>query len=181
METHSEKKEQDHSGPDAFSSGALMESGLHRSGDRPYPPGMGLRPKACPRSRRETSSNTWNERPSQGQVDRCLTLVRVLDTNLRGNGSSGSGAQMESAMDAQGALTSHASVALQGMRPGQSPSRDRTQSWWDVLPVVPKCGKTCFMCGAPCNRTLGRHFIRLADDNPAHLCFHHDLHELYGE
>ena len=26
----------------------------------------------------------------------------------------------------------------------------------------------------------GRHF-RQVDHNPAHLCFHHDLHELYGE
>lgn len=58
---------------------------------------------------------------------------------------------------------------------------DRARSWWDVLPVVPKCGKMCFMCGTPCNRALGRHFIRLADGNPAHLCFHCDLHELYGE
>ena len=55
------------------------------------------------------------------------------------------------------------------------------QTGWDVLPFVPKCGMPCLMCGAPCNRTLGKHFIRQADDNPAHLCFHHDLHELYGE
>ena len=27
----------------------------------------------------------------------------------------------------------------------------------------------------------GKRFIRLADDNPAHLCCQHDLHELYGE
>ena len=46
----------------------------------------------------------------------------------------------ESAMDAQGALTSHARIALQG-----SVSRDRTQSWWDVLPVLPKCGKPCWV------------------------------------
>ena len=84
METYSEKEEEDDSGHDAFLSGALMEPGLHRSGDRSYP-------KACPRSRRETSSNTWSERPSQGQVGRCLTLVRALDPDLRGNGSSGSG------------------------------------------------------------------------------------------
>ena len=69
----------------------------------------------------------------------------------------------------------------QEARPGQSANRDRTQSWWDVQPLVPKCGMPCLMCGAPCNRTLGKHFIRLADENPAHLCFHHDLHELYGE
>ena len=119
--------------------------------------------------------------PVKDKRDRCLTLVRAVDPDVRGNGSSGPGAQMESSMDAQGALTSHTRIALQGTRPGQSASRDRTQSWWDVLPLVPKCGKPCFMCGAPCNRTLGKHFIRLADDNPAHLCSQHDLHELYGE
>ena len=97
------------------------------------------------------------------------------------NASSGSDVQMESAMEAQGELTSHPSSALEDTRPGQSPSRDRTQSGWDVLPVVPKCGKTCFICGAPCNRALGKHFIRLIGDHPAHLCFHRDLHELYGE
>ena len=69
----------------------------------------------------------------------------------------------------------------QDPRPGQSASRNRAQTGWDVLPFVPKCGMPCLMCGAPCNRTLGKHFIRQADDNPAHLCFHHDLHELYGE
>ena len=155
METYSEKGGQDNSGHDASLSGALMEPVLHRSGDRSYPPGMGLRPKACPRSRRETSSNTWSERPGQGQVDRCLTLFRAMDTDLRGNGSSGSGVQMESSMDAQGALTSHTRIVLQGTRPGQSASRDRTQSWWDVLPVVPKCGKPCFMCGATLQSHLG--------------------------
>lgn len=40
---------------------------------------------------------------------------------------------------------------------------------------VPKCRMPCFMCGASCNRTLDKHFIRLADDNPAHLCCQHDL------
>ena len=91
-----------------------------------------------------------------------------MDPDLRGTGSSGSGVLMESSMDAQSALTSQTRVVLPGTRPGQSANRDRTQSWWDVLPAVPKCGKPCFMCGAPCNRTLGKHFIRLADDNPAH-------------
>ena len=181
METYSEKHEKDSRGHDSFPSGALMEPVLHRSGDRSYPPGMGLRPKACPRSRNATTPTTGSERPIQGQVDRCLTLVRAMDPDLRGNGSFGSGVRMEASQDAQGALTSDPRIAWQGTRPGQSASRDRTQSWWDVLPVVPKCGKPCFMCGAPCNRTLGKHFIRLADDNPAHLCCQHDLHELYGE
>jgi len=78
-------------------------------------------------------------------------------------------------------ITSNHDAGRQEPRPGQSASRNRAQSGWDVLPFVPKCGMPCLMCGAPCNRTRGRHFIRQADDNPAHLCFHHDLHELYGE
>ena len=129
MENYSEQEEQDNGGRGASLSFALMEPVLHRSGDRSYPPGMGLRPKACPRPRRETSLNTWRERPSQGQVDRCLTLVRAMDPDLRGNGSSGSGVQTELFNDAQ-ALASHTGIALQGTRPGQSASRDRTQSWW---------------------------------------------------
>ena len=84
-----------------------------------------------------------------------------MDPDLRGNDCSGSGVLMESSMDAQGASSSLTRVVLPGTRPGQSASRDRTQSWWDVLPAVPKCGKPCFMCGAPCNRPLGKHFIRL--------------------
>ena len=181
METYSEKSGRDNCGLDTSLSGAQTEPVLHRSGDRSYPPGMGLRPKACPRSRRETSPITRSERPLQGQVDRCLTLFRAMDPDLRGNGSSGSGVLMESSIDSQGASPSQTSLVVLGTRPGQSASRDRTQSWWDVLPAVPKCGKPCLMCGAPCNRPLGKHFIRLADDNPAQLCCQHDLHELYGE
>ena len=78
-------------------------------------------------------------------------------------------------------VPSQTKVIMPEARPGQSAGRDRTQSWWDVLPAVPRCGKPCFLCGVPCNRPLGKHFIRLADDNPAHLCCQHDLHELYGE
>ena len=151
--------------------------------DRPYPSGMGLRPKACPRSRNATSTNSWSERPIQGPVDRCLTLVRAMDPDVQGTDRFDPGVLIEASINAQGTLTSHPRIDRQEPRPGQSANRDRTQSWWDVLPVVPKCGMPCLMCGAPCNRTLGKHFIRLADDNPAHLCCHHDLqlHELYGE
>ena len=180
MEIHSEMCGQDNCGLDTSRSGAQAEPVSHRSGDRSYPPGMGLRPKACPRSRRETSPITQSERPWQGQVDRCLTLFRAMDPAPRGNGSSGSGALFESPIDAQSASPSQAGVILPRTRPGQSAGRELSHGG-DVLPAVPKCGKSCFMCGAPCNRPLGKHFIRLADDNPAHLCCQHDLHELYGE
>jgi len=158
----------------------LVEQVLRRSGDRSYPPGMGLRPKACSRSSNATSMTTWSERPTQGQFDRCLTLVQAIDPDPRGNGSLGSGVLMEASLDAQGSSTPDPRIAW-GTSPVQSAGRDRTQSWWDVPPVVPICEMPCFMCDAPCNRTLGKHFTRLADDNPAHLCCHHDLHELYGE
>ena len=181
METASKKHDKDSRGHDAFPSGALAEPVVRKSVDRFYPPGMGLRPKACPRSRNATSTTTWSERPLQGPVDRCLTLVRAMDPDFQANDSFDPGVLMEASLDAQGTLTSDPRIVWQGPRPGQSANRDRTQSWWDVLPVVPKCGMPCFMCGAPCNRTLGKHFIRLADDNPAHLCCQHDLHELYGE
>ena len=165
METASKKHVKDSRGHDAFPSGALAEPVVRTSGDRFYPSGMGLRPKACPRSRNATSTPTWSERPIQGPVDGCLTLVRAMDPDVQGDDRFDPGVLID----------------RQGPRPGQSANRDRTQSWWDVLPVVPKCGMPCFMCGAPCNRTLGKHFIRLADDNPVHLCCRHDLHELYGE
>ena len=40
-------------------------------------------------------------------------------------------------------------------------------------------GMCCLLC--PNVGCRVSHFIRLADDNPAHLCCQHDLHELYGE
>lgn len=181
MASAGRKQALEYGGQNALNAVALKESGADRPDDQRYPLGMGLRPKACPRPRRGISPTTWKERSSQGQVDRCLTLVHSYNTDLHGSGNSGSDVQTASAMDTQGALASQASVSPQGPRPSQSPSRDRTQSWWDVLPVLPKCGKDCFMCGAPCNRPFGKHFIRLIGDRPAHLCFHCDLHELYGE
>ena len=138
-----------------------------RSGDRPYPPGMGLRP--IRHAHRHAGKS------------RCLTLLRPMDPAIRENGNSESGALPEPPMDMLGVSPSQTEVFMPEMRPGQSADRDRTRSWWDVLPIVPRCGKACFMCGLPCNRPLGKHFIRLADDNPAHLCCQHDLHELYGE
>ena len=142
---------------------------------------MGLRPKACLRPRKVTSTTTRSERPIQGPVDRRLTLVRALTPEVHDNSGVEACALRDAPVDVQTSLTSDLWGVRQEARPGQSANRDRTQSWWDVQPFVPKCGMPCLMCGAPCNRTLGKHFIRLADDNPAHLCFHHDLHELYGE
>ena len=167
--------------PDALPLGESMEPVVSMSADRVYPTGMGLRPKACPRPRKVTSTATRSERSIQGPVDRCLTLVRALTPEVPDNRGVDSCALRDAPVDVQNSLTSDPWGVGQEARPGQAANRDRTQSWWDVQPLVPKCGMPCLMCGAPCHRTSGKHFIRLADDNPAHLCFHHDLHELYGE
>ena len=72
---------------DTSQAGAQAEPVSNRSGDRPYPRGMGLRPKACPASRREFSPASQSESPWQGQVERCLTLLRTMDPAPRGNGN----------------------------------------------------------------------------------------------
>ena len=165
----------------AFLSGESSGLVKRPSVDRAYPTGMGLRPKACPRSRNATVTTTRDDRPIQGPVDRCLTLVRTMNTDTTGDDSVDPADPKDTSVGAQNTSTTDPDVGRPEPRPGQSASRNRAQSGWDVMPFVPKCGMPCLTCGAPCNRTLGRHFIRLADDNPAHLCFHHDLHELYGE
>ena len=152
--------------------------------DRVYPTGMGLRPKAYPRPPRVTGISTRDVLPVQGPVDRCLTIVRAMNIDTADDNGGYTAGPVEHAEASGGALTqitSNHDAGRQEPRPGQSACRNRAQSGWDVMPLVPKCGMPCLMCGAPCNRTRGRHFIRQADDNPAHLCFHHDLHELYGE
>ena len=181
MDSGSNQCDKDSNCHDALPVDVSMEPVVSMSVDRNYPTGMGLRPKACPRPCKVTSTATRSERSIQGPVDRCLTLVRALTPEVPDNSGVDACALTEAPVHAQTSLPSDLWGVRQEARPGQSANRDRTQSWWDVQPLVPKCGMPCLMCGAPCNRTLGKHFIRLADENPAHLCFHHDLHELYGE
>ena len=95
----------------------------------------------------------------QGPVDRCLTLVRAMDPDVHNDGRVEFGVLKAACLDVQDVPTLDPRSARQGPRPGQSANRDRTQSWWDVLPVAPKCGMPCLMCGAPCNRTSDRHYI----------------------
>ena len=95
METASKKHDKDSRVHDAFPSGALAEPVVRKPVDRFYPPRMHLRPKACPRSRNATSATTWSERPIQGPVDRCLTLVRAMDPNCQDNDSFDPGVLME--------------------------------------------------------------------------------------
>ena len=169
------------SSSDAFLSGESIRPVGRPSVDRVYPTGMGLRPKVCPRPQNATVLTTRDDRPVQGPVDRCLTIVRAMNTDTADDDRVNPVDPIEASVGALNNSTSDPDEGRQEPRPGQSASRNRAQSGWDVLPFVPKCRMPCLTCGAPCNRTLGRHFIRLADDNPAHLCFHHDLHELYGE
>jgi len=96
METASNMHDKDSRGPDAFPPGALAEPV-----DRVYPSGMGLRPKACPRSRNATSTTTWSERPIQGPVDRCFTLVRAMDPDVQDNDRLDPGVLMEASVDVQ--------------------------------------------------------------------------------
>ena len=134
METGSNQHDKDSRSPDAFPSGELMEPVVRMSVDRVYPPGMGLRPKACPRSRNATSTTTWSERPIQGPVDRCLTLVRAMTPEVPDD----SGVE---SWRTDGCSCGCSGIALpltpgglgRRPRPGQSANRDRTQSWWDVL------------------------------------------------
>ena len=172
------------SSSDTFLSGEPTRPVGRPNVDRVYPTGLGLRPKACPRSHTATGFSTRDALPVQGPVDRCLTIVRAMNIDAAdddGGNTAGPVDHIEASGGALNQITSNHEVDRQEPRPGQSASRNRAQSGWDVMPFVPKCGMPCLMCGAPCNRTRGRHFIRQADDNPAHLCFHHDLHELHGE
>ena len=87
--------------------------------DRVYPPGMGLRPKACPRSRNATSTTTRSERPIQGPVDRCLTLVRAMTPDVPDNDRVEPGVLRDASVDFQDSLTSDPWRVRQGPRPGQ--------------------------------------------------------------
>ena len=90
-------------------------------------------------SRRGISPVSQTEGPCQGQVERCLTLLRTMDPTPGENAGSGSGALPESPVDTLGVSPSQTRVLMPGARPGQSAGRDRTQSWWDVYPAVPRC------------------------------------------
>ena len=71
--------------------------------DRVYPTGMGLRPKACPRPRKVTSTAT---RSGEIHVDRCLTLVRALTPEVPDNSGVESCALSNAPVDVQNSLTS---------------------------------------------------------------------------
>ena len=131
------------SSSDAFPSGESTGPVGRPSVDREYPTGMGLRPKACPRSRNATFTTTRDDRPIQGSVDRCLTLVRAMNPDTTGDDRVDPADPMDASVDALVTPTSDPSMVRQEPRPGQSASRDRAQSGWDVLPLVPKCGMPC--------------------------------------
>ena len=84
METHSVMRGQDNCGLDTSQAGAQAEPVSNRSGDHHV----------------GKSLVSQSERPWQGQVERCLTLLRTMDPAPRGNGNYGSGALPESPIDA---------------------------------------------------------------------------------
>ena len=85
MELVSNKRCKVSSSSDAFPSGESTGPVGRPSVDRVYPTGMGLRPKACPQSRNATFTTTRDDRPIQGPVDRCLTLVRAMNPDITGD------------------------------------------------------------------------------------------------
>ena len=160
MAEASNKRCKRNSSADAFLPGESAGHDERPSVGRVYPTGMGLRPKAYPRSGNATSATTRDDRPIQGPVDRCLTLVRDMKTDTTDEDRVGPADPIDASVGAQNTSASDTDRCTQEPRPGQSAIRNRTQSGWDVMPFVPKCGMPCLTCGAPCNRTLGRHFIR---------------------
>ena len=143
------------SSSDTFLSGEPTRPVGRPNVDRVYPTGLGLRPKACPRPHTATGFSTRDALPVQGPVDRCLTIVRAMNIDTAdddGGNTAGPVDHIEASGAALNQITSNHEVDRQEPRPGQSASRNRAQSGWDVMPFVPKCGMPCLMCGAPCNR-----------------------------
>lgn len=108
--------------------------------DRVYPTGMGLRPKACPRPQSATVSTTRDDRPVQGPVDRCLTIVRAMSTDTADDDRENPVEPIETSVGALNNSTSDPDESRLEPRPAQSARRNRAQTGWDVLPLVPKCG-----------------------------------------
>ena len=69
------------SSSDALLSGESTRPVGRPTVDRVYPAGLGLRPKACPRPHNATGPSTRDALPVQGPVDRCLTIVRAMNTD----------------------------------------------------------------------------------------------------
>ena len=133
----------------ASHSGEPIRPAGRPSVDRVYPTGMGLRPKACPRPQRQTFLTTGDERPAQGPIDRCLTIVRTMSINTAAGDRVNPVNPIEASAGALNNSTSDPVVSRQEPRPGQSASRNRAQSGWDVLPFVPKCGMLASRAALP--------------------------------
>ena len=91
--------------------------------DRVYPAGLGLRPKACPRPHNATGLSTRDALPVQGPVDRCLTIVRAMNTDTAdddGGNTAGPVDPIEASGGALNKTTSDHDVGRQEPRPGQS-------------------------------------------------------------
>lgn len=160
--------------------GPRIETISNQSRVSPYPTGLGLRLKASPPVRHGTPL-LHAESAGQSQIGRCLTLQRDAHRQqILAPESSGSGCPVEDIANRRSSTPPRHDLPSPPSRPTFATSRDRTQSGWDVLPGMMRCGVPCFMCGARCNRPIGKHYIRLCDDSPAHLCFSHDPETFFG-
>ena len=133
MAEFSNKRCRGSSSSDAFLSGESTRPVGRPSVDRVYPTGMGLRPKAFPRSHNATVITTRDDRPVQGPVDRCLTIVRAMNTDTTDDDRVDPADPIDASVGAQNTSTSDPDMGRQEPRPGQSASRNRAQSGWDVL------------------------------------------------
>ena len=113
MEEVSSKRCKVSSSSDAFPSGESTGPVGRPSVDRVYPTGMGLRPKACPRSRNATVTTTRDDRPIQGPVDRCLTLVRAMNTDTTGEDRVDPADPIDASVDVQDTSTSDPGMGRQ--------------------------------------------------------------------
>ena len=141
----SNKRCKESSSSDAFLSGESSGPVGRPSVDRAYPTGMGLRPKACPRSRNATVTTTRDDRPMQGPVDRCLTLVRAMNTDTTGDDRVDPADPIDASVGAQNTSTSDPDMGRLEPRPGVCQQEQSTvrvgcvalcAQMWDALPHV---------------------------------------------
>ena len=114
------------SSSDAFLSGESIRPVGRPSVDRVYPTGMGLRPKACPR----------DDRPVQGSVDRCLTIVRAMNTDTADDDRVNPVDPIEASVGALNNSTSDPDEGRQEPRPGRVGCVALRAQMRDALPHV---------------------------------------------
>ena len=136
----SDKRCKGSSSSDAFLSGESTGPVGRPSVGRAYPTGMGLRPKACPRSRNATVTTTRDDRPIQGPVDRCLTLVRAMNTDTTGDDRVDPADPIDASVGAQNTSTSDPDMGRLEPRPGSLPAGTEHSQGGMCCPLCPNVG-----------------------------------------